>query len=65
MDALSRLPLDKVNFLGKGKTTLPTEDETREVLERIHMDGHLGVRKLYRFSVDDLRGLEIKCYANQ
>ena len=45
MDALSRLPLDRVNFLGKGRTILSTEEETREVLERIHMDGHLGVRK--------------------
>ena len=45
VDALSRLPLHQVNFLGKGRTTLSTEGETREVLERIHMDGHLGVRK--------------------
>ena len=45
VDALSRLPLDKVNLLGKGKVVLSTEDETWEVLERIHMDGHLGVRK--------------------
>ena len=48
MDALSRLPLDRVNFLEKGKTTLSTEEETQEVLERIHLDGHLGVRKTLR-----------------
>ena len=48
VDALSRLPLDKVNLLGKGKVVLSKEEETREVLERIHMDGHLGVRKTLR-----------------
>ena len=45
VDVLSRLPLDRVNILGKGKTTLSTEEETREVLEWLHMDEHLGVRK--------------------
>ena len=45
VDALSRLPLEHVNLLGKGRVTLTTEKETREVLERIHTDGHLGVRK--------------------
>ena len=48
MDALSRLPLDNIHLLGKGKVILHTEEETREVLERIHMDGHLGIRKTLR-----------------
>ena len=47
-DALSRLPLDRVNILGKWRTMLSTEEETREVLERIHMDGHLGDSKTLR-----------------
>ena len=43
VDALNRLPLDNIHLLGKGKVILHTEAETREVLERIHMDGHLGI----------------------
>ena len=48
VDALSRLPLEHVSLLSKGKVTLTTEEETREVLERIQTDGHLGVRKTLR-----------------
>ena len=65
VDALSRLPLDRVNLLGKGKVFLSTEEETREVLERIHLDGHLGIRKLYGIFVGGLRELGIRCYVNQ
>ena len=45
VDALSRLPTDNIHLLGHVKVTLATEEETREVLERIHQDGHLGIRK--------------------
>ena len=45
VDALSWLPLEHVSLLGNGKVTLTTEEKTREVLKRIHTDGHLGVRK--------------------
>ena len=45
VDALSRLPIDNIHLLGHGKVTLATEEETREVLERIHQDGHLGIQK--------------------
>ena len=58
VDALSRLPLDRVNLLGKGKVVLPTEQETQEVLEKIHMDGHLGVRKtpqVFRWRFEGVR----------
>ena len=48
VDALSQLPLEHVSLLGKGKVTLTTEEETREVLERIHTDGHLEARKNLR-----------------
>ena len=41
VDALSRLPLEHVSLLGKAKVTLTIEEETREVLGRIHTDGHL------------------------
>ena len=63
----SRLPLDRVNFLGKGKTILSTEEETREVLEQIHMDGHLRVRKTLRVFRRRFAGVrdKVKCYANQ
>ena len=45
VDALSRLPKDNIHLLGQGKIRLNSEEETREVLERIHGDGHLGIRK--------------------
>ena len=48
VDALSRLPMDNIHLLGEGKVSLNTEEETREVLERIHQDGHLGIRKTLR-----------------
>ena len=48
MDDLSRLLLDNIHLLGQGKVSLNTEEETREVLERIHQDGHLGIRKTLR-----------------
>ena len=44
-EALSRLPQDNVHLLGQVKVNLNTKEETREVLERIHQDGHLGIRK--------------------
>ena len=42
---VSRLPTDNIHLLGHGKVILATEEETREVLERIHQDRHLGIRK--------------------
>ena len=59
VDALSRLPTDNIHLLGLGRVNLGTEEETREVLERIHQDGHLGIRipKVYGFFVAGLRGL--------
>ena len=45
VDVVSRLPVDKVQFLGPGKTTLQTAEDTAQVLERIHQDGHLGIMK--------------------
>ena len=66
VDALSRLPLEHVSLLGKGRVTLTTEEETRRGVGKqfIRMDiRELG--KLYGFFVDDLRGLGIKCFVNQ
>ena len=48
VDELSRLLLDNIHLLRQGKVSLNTEEETREVLERIHQDGHLGIRKTLR-----------------
>ena len=46
--ARSRMPTDNIHLLGQGKVNLGTEEETREVLERIHKDGHLRIRKTLR-----------------
>ena len=32
--------MDKVQCLGLGKTVLQTVEDTAQVLERIHQDGH-------------------------
>ena len=45
VNALSRLPMDKVKFLGQEKTILQTAEDTAQVLEHIHKYGHLGVKK--------------------
>ena len=42
VNSLSRLPMDKVKFLGQEKTILQTAENTAQVLERIHRNGHLG-----------------------
>ena len=49
VDALSRLPMDKVQFLGLGKTVLQTAEDTAQVVERIHQDGHLRIKKTLKF----------------
>ena len=45
VDALSRLPMDMVHFLGKERTVLTSAEDTVQVLEQIHKDGHLEVKK--------------------
>ena len=45
VDALSRLPIDKVNFFGQEKTILHSAEDTTQVLEQIHKYGHLRVKK--------------------
>ena len=45
VDTLSRLPQNNINLLGQGKAILSSEEETWEVLGKIHGDGHLGIRK--------------------
>ena len=49
VDALNRLPMDKVNFLGQEKTILHSAEDTAQVLEQIHNDRHLGVKKTKLF----------------
>ena len=46
VDALSKLPLDMVHLLGREKTVLTSVEDTVQVLEHIHKDGHLGVKIL-------------------
>ena len=44
-DALSWLNKDTVNLLGADKTTLRMPEKTKEVLQQLHEEGHLGLRK--------------------
>ena len=51
--------MDMVHFLGKEKTVLTSAEDTVQVLERIHKDGHLGMKKtlkLFRRSFEGIRG---------
>ena len=45
VDVLSRLPMDMVHLLGKEKTILTSTEDMVQVLEQIHKDGHLEVKK--------------------
>ena len=40
--------MDKVKFLGQEKTILETAEDIAQVLELIHKDGHLGVKKMLK-----------------
>ena len=58
VDALSRLPMDVVHVLGKEKTVLTSAEDTVQVLERTHKNGHLGVKKtlkLFRRRFEGIR----------
>ena len=58
VDALSRLPMDKVNFLGQEKIIHHSAEDTAQVLERNHKDGHLRVKKtlkLFRRRFEGMR----------
>ena len=49
--------MDNIHLLGQGKVSLNTEEEIREVLVRIHQDGHLEIRKtlwVFRRRFDDM-----------
>ena len=52
VDALSRLPMDKVKFSDQEKTILQTAEDTTQVLEHIHKDGHFGVKKTLKLDGD-------------
>ena len=50
--------MDRVHFLGKEKTVLTSAEDMVQVLERIHKDGHLGVKKtlkLFRRRFEGIR----------
>ena len=58
VDALIRLPMDMVHFLGKERTVLTSAEDTVQAIERIHKDGHLGVMKtlkLFRRRFEGIR----------
>ena len=58
VDALSRLPMDMVHFLGKEKMVLASAEDTFQVLERIHKDGHLGVKKALKLFRRRFEGIQ-------
>ena len=60
VDALSRLPMDMVHFLGKEKTVLTSTEDTVQVLEWIHKDGHLGVKKTLKLFRQRFEGIREK-----
>ena len=45
VDALSRLSKDAVNLLGSEKTILKMAEEKWQVLQKLHGEGHLGLKK--------------------
>ena len=50
--------MNMVHFLGKERMVLTSAEDTVQVLERIHEDGHLGVKKtlwLFRRRFDGIR----------
>ena len=60
VDALSRLPLDMVHFLGKEKTVLTSTEDTVQVLEQICKDEHLGVNKMLKLFRQRFKGIREK-----
>ena len=60
VDALSKLPMDMVHFLGKDRMVLTSAEDTVQVLERIHKDGHLGVKKTLKFFRRRFEGIRKK-----
>ena len=60
VNALSRLPMNKVQFLGPGKTVLQTAEDTAQVLERIHQDGHLAIKKTLKVFLRRFKGVREK-----
>ena len=60
VDALSRLPMDMMHFLGKDKTVLTSAEDVIQVLELIHKDGHLRVKKLLKLFRRRFEGIREK-----
>ena len=52
--------MDKVQVLGPGKTVLQTAEDTTQVLERIHKDRHLGVKKTLKLFRQRFEGVREK-----
>ena len=60
VDALRRLPMEMVHFLGKEKTVLISAEDTVQVLERIHKDGYFGVKKMLKLFRRRFEGIREK-----
>ena len=52
--------MDAVHFIGKEKTVLSSTEATVQVLERIHKDGHLGVKKTLKLFRKRFEGVREK-----
>ena len=60
VDALSRLPMDVVHFLGKERMVLTSTEANVQVLEKIQRDGHLGVKKTHKLFCRRFEGVREK-----
>ena len=52
--------MDKVKFLGQEKTILRTAEDTTQMLECIHKDRHLGVKKTLKLFQRRFEGVREK-----
>ena len=57
--------MDKVKFLGREKTIIKSAEDTAQVLERIHKDGHLGIKKTLKLFRRRFKGVREKPYVKQ
>ena len=65
VDALSRLPLDNVHLLETEKTTLATQEATKDVLRHLHEGGHLGLKKTLKLFRDRFVGVQEKALCRE
>ena len=65
VDALGRLTKDAVTLLGADKMTLRTPEETRKVLQKLHEEGHLGLKKTLKLFWRRFIGIQEKALCRE